>query len=161
MQIFAPQISSGEARENKEGAYSPLYAPTNKAALDQIGKDAKGKMTFGGQYLGTDAICVNIVGTLDAATTARVVLPYPVGIPAGWANSVGRAALRPSAPKAVAISVEGLQVGTATIATDGSVTFSALEAGIDVAANKEIALNFDSLVNSGGGDITLSLYVLK
>ena len=161
MQVFAPKITGGESRADKAAAFQPLYAPANKAALDQVGKDSNGKLTFGGKYVGTECVCINVVGTITEATTARVLLTFPIGIPKGWAQSVGHAATKPSAPKTVPISVDGAAVGAAVIAVDGTVTFTGMDNDLAVDAGKEIALNFDSLVNSGGGDITLSLYVLK
>lgn len=162
MRMYAPKIISGEAKDAESETYKPLYLPKNPEVLEKINTDPDGKVKFDDTYLNTDAICVNVPGTLTEATTVRVLLPFDVGIPANWANSLGKSVTPPSAPKSIGIYAAGTLIGSATLMTDRRVEFSGLdEDGMHLTAGTELAFNLDSLVNSGASDFSISIYVLK
>lgn len=161
MQIFAPRITSGLARDSSAAEYQELFAPENKETLLKFSEDAEGNVMFDQKRLTEDAICVNFVGAVDSNTTARVVLPYPIVIPKLFTKSFGVSALKPSASKTITVSVAGRGIGTVQVGADGAMTFAGPADNVLVQAHAEIALNFDALVGSGGGDITMSLYILK
>ena len=161
MKIYAPSITKGLARDSSEGEYHELFAPENKETLIKLSEDAQGNVKFGQKYLTSDVICVNLIGTVDVNTTARVLLPYPIVIPKLFTGSTGVAAMKPSSPKNVSILVGGVVKGVASIGVDGAITYTGPDLDTEVPAGAEISFKFDSLVNSGGGDIALSLYILK
>lgn len=84
---------------------------------------------------------------LPASVTLAFSVPFPLRIPAGFVGSTGGVAAADTAPQVFGVRRNGVQIGTATVATSGAVTW-ALAAAVDLVSGDRLEMRAPASVGA-------------
>ena len=167
MDIFNPTLVGTISHKDSHSSDSKtvsLHVHENSATLASLGEDAEGRLTFNGQTVVSDVelVSFNLDGVITDTAAAMTIAMADMKLPKAFAGSRAVCLTPPASTVTVPFKVGTVVVGSVSIeAVTGNCTFVGASTDVSIAAGAILTLTFDSLANTGGGNVAVVLSFIK